>query len=56
VEGREKKESSDKSLLCNMEEQRNSREGTMPLSFSEFLEKMKDPKAADLVRSIKVWV
>lgn len=28
-------------------------EGTATLSFSEFLEKMKEPAAADLVRSIK---
>lgn len=28
-------------------------EATAPLSFAEFLERMKDPAAADLVRSIK---
>ncbi len=28
-------------------------QATQPLSFSEFLEKMKEPAAADLVRSIK---
>lgn len=28
-------------------------DATAPLSFADFLEKMKDPAAADLVRSIK---
>jgi hypothetical protein len=28
-------------------------EATQPLSFSEFLERMKEPAAADLVRNIK---
>ena len=28
-------------------------DATAPLSFAEFLERMKDPAAADLVRSIK---
>jgi hypothetical protein len=28
-------------------------EATQPLSFAEFLERMKEPAAADLVRSIK---
>lgn len=29
-------------------------EATQPLSFAEFLERMKDPSAADLVRMIKL--
>jgi hypothetical protein len=31
-------------------------EATQPLSFAEFLERMKDARAADLVKSIKMWV
>ncbi len=30
-------------------------EATQPLSFAEFLERMKEPAAADLVRSIKKY-
>lgn len=30
-------------------------EATAPLSFAEFLDRMKDPAAADLVRSIKKY-
>lgn len=29
-------------------------EATQPLSFAEFLERMKDPRAGDLVKSIKM--
>lgn len=29
-------------------------EATQPLSFAEFLDRMKDPRAADLVKSIKM--
>lgn len=29
--------------------------GTSPLSFTDFLEKMKDPAAANLVRTVKRW-
>jgi hypothetical protein len=31
-------------------------ETPQPLSFADFLEKMKDPAAADLVRNIKRWL
>lgn len=39
-----------------MADDRELAEATAPLSFAEFLDRMKDPAAADLVRSIKKWV
>ena len=36
-----------------MADDRELAEATAPLSFAEFLDRMKDPAAADLVRSIK---
>ena len=30
-------------------------EATQPFAFQDFLERMKDPAAADLVKSIKRW-
>ena len=37
----------------NMADDSQLAQATQPLSFSEFLERMKDPQAANLVRLIK---
>ena len=39
--------------LLSMADDNQLAEATQPLSFAEFLERMKEPAAADLVRSIK---
>ena len=43
-------------LSRNMADDNQLAEATQALSFAEFLERMKDPQAANLVRSIKKYV
>ena len=43
-------------LSHNMADDTQLAEATQALSFAEFLERMKDPQAANLVRSIKKYV
>ena len=47
---------SDTQIAIHMADDSQLAEATQALSFAEFLERMKDPQAANLVRSIKKYV